>query len=286
MPSYSMRIADICIQLDTPFSVAIGEEISPFLQESTSICHSRILFQAEQSALPALPPEGRWIQDRYYTVSHGANTVFLRNAPDECPYALVTQVSDGFLCRYLPEFAPFFYDSADILNAIGMEALLLQQGGFLLHASLICWQGRGILFSAPSGTGKSTQADLWEAFMGSRTINGDRAGIRCVNGDWTAFGMPFAGTSGIFRNESAPVAAIVVLEQSQQNRICRLTAMEAIRKLLPECSCRRWDPCFMDPLLSLLLALVQQIPVYRLECRPDREAVQLLHDTITKEEIP
>ena len=285
MPCYNIKIADICIQLDTPFTVAIGEEISPFLCENADSCHYRILFRAEHSALPALPPDGRWVEDRYYTVFHGANAVFFRNAPDQCPYALVTQLSDGFLCSYLPEIEKFFYDSADILNMIGMESLLLQQDGILLHASLVYWQDRGILFSAPSGTGKSTQAALWERFMGSRTLNGDRAGIRCINGAWKAFGMPFAGTSGIYRNESTPIAAIVVLAQSTQNGIRRLAPMEAVRKLLPECSCRRWDSCFMDRLLSLLLVLVQQVPVYHLECRPDREAVQLLHDTITKEEI-
>ena len=168
---------------------------------------------------------------------------------------------------------------------IGLEALLLQQGGLLLHASLICWRSRSILFSAPCGTGKSTQADLWETFMGSRTLNGDRAGIRCNSGVWTAYGMPFAGTSGIYCSDCAPIAAIVVLGQSPQNTIRRLKPMEALRKLLPECSCRRWDPRFMDQVLSLLLAVVQQVPVYQLECRPDREAVELLYDTITKEEI-
>lgn len=285
MPYYSFEIADLRIQLDTPFPVAIGGELAPFLSESRASCHSRIVFRALEEPMPPLPPEGRWVQDRYYTDLNGSDAVFVRNGPDQPPYALITQLRDGCLCRYLPEFERFFYDSADILNVIGMEALLLRQGGLLLHAALIRWQSRGILFSAPSGTGKSTQADLWQTFMGSRTLNGDRAGIRCVNGAWTAFGMPFAGTSGIYRNESAPIAAVVTLEQGPQNRIRRLSPLEAVRKLLPECSCRRWDPGFMDETLSLLLSLVRQIPVYCLECRPDREAVQLLHDTITKEEI-
>lgn len=285
MPNYSFEIADIRIQLDTPFPVAIGAELLPFLAENSSSYDVRMVFCKQQGSMPSLPADGRWVEDRYYTACNGDNAVFIRNAPGQSPYALITRLSDGFLCSYLPEFERFFYDSADILNVIGMEALLLQQGGFLLHASLICWQNRGILFSAPSGTGKSTQADLWQTFMGSRTLNGDRAGIRCKGGVWTAFGMPFAGTSGIYRNESVPATAVVVLVQGNENSIRRLEPAQALRKLLPECSCRRWDSGFMDQLLSLLLDLVQQIPVYCLECRPDREAVQLLHDTITKEEI-
>lgn len=285
MPCYVLKIADICIQLDTPFTVTFSAETSPFLCENTDPCQYRIVFRAEQNTMPAVPEGGRWVQDRYYTVYNGTNAVFVRNGPSQSPYALITELPVGFLCRYLAEFEQFFYDSCDILNVIGMEALLLRQGGMLLHSSLIRWQNRGILFSAPSGTGKSTQAYLWNAFMGSQTLNGDRAGIRCVNSKWTAFGMPFAGTSGIYRNESVPITAIVVLGQGTQNCIRQLNPMEAVRKLLPECSCRRWDPHFMDQMLSLLLALVQQVPIYHLECRPDRESVQLLHDTITKEEI-
>ena len=95
--------------------------------------------------------------------------------------------------------------------------------------------------------------------------------------------MPFAGTSGIYRNESVPIAAIVTLAQGPENVIRRLRPMEAVRKLLPECSCRRWDSNFMNAMLDLLLQLVQEIPVYLLECRPDEGAVNLLHDTLVKD---
>ena len=59
-------------------------------------------------------------------------------------------------------------------------------------ASFIRWQGRGILFSAPSGTGKSTQANLWVQHQGAEVINGDRAALRQVGGRWQAFGLPYA----------------------------------------------------------------------------------------------
>ena len=284
MPCYTFNMAGICIQLDTPFSVAFGAETAPFLTQTHVHCQSCIVFRAE-TELPAVPKDGRWVQDRCYAVYDGSNAIFVRIGPDEAPYALITERPDGYLCRYIPEFEKSFYDCIDILNLMGMEGLLLRQGGMLLHASLVRWNNRGILFSAPCGTGKSTQAELWEACMGSDTLNGDRAGIRCVDGVWKAFGMPFAGTSRIYRNESAPIAAIVVLAQGAENRIQQLQPVAAVRKLLPECSCRRWDPQFMDQMLSLLFSLVQQIPIYHLECRPDRGAVHLLHDTITKEEI-
>ena len=97
--------------------------------------------------------------------------------------------------------------------------------------------------------------------------------------------MPFAGTSGIYMNTSTTVAAIVTLEQNNENKIRRLAPMEAIRKLLPECNCRRWDAAFMDHLLNLLVMLVQRVPIYLLQCRPDEEAVDVLFQRLKQEEL-
>ena len=284
MLCYIYDLTDLKIQLRTPFPLQIGEESQPFVTEGSTRCQIHVVFTAVEQ-LPELPEQGCWIEDRYYTARNGGNAVFVRNAFDLPPHVMVAETADGFSCQYLREYERCFLDSGDVLNLLGLENLLLSHGGLLLHASLIRWQGRGILFSAPCGTGKSTQASLWEQYLHSDTLNGDRAGIRCTGGVWRAYGMPFAGTSGIYRNESAPLSAIVVLAQGPENRIDRLTPMDAVRKLLPECSCRRWDRYFMEQLLAVLFSLVQQIPVYRLECRPDQDAVLLLRDTIIKDEI-
>lgn len=283
MPQYFYDLTDVKIQLHTPFPLQIGAESLPFLTEGTAACQIHIVFTATD-CLPDLPENGCWIEDRYYATLEGMKSVFVRNSCDSAPHAVLTETPTGFACQYLKEFERFFLDSGDLLNLLGLENILLSQGGILLHASLIQWQGRGIVFSAPCGTGKSTQAALWEKYLGSEVFNGDRAGLRCVDGRWIAYGMPFAGTSGIYRKESVPVSAIVVLAQGPENRIQRLQPMDAVRKLLPECSCRRWDRDFMDRILSILLLLVAQIPVYHLECRPDQDAVLLLRDTVIEDE--
>ncbi len=68
-----------------------------------------------------------------------------------------------------------------------------------------------VLFTAPSGTGKSTQAELWRKHRGASIINGDCTLIAEDDGVFTAFGFPFSGTSGIFENRKAPIAAVVYL---------------------------------------------------------------------------
>jgi hypothetical protein len=68
----------------------------------------------------------------------------------------------------------------------------------------------------------------------------------------------------------------VILRQAPQNRIRPLPVSEALRALLPEITAHRWDPSFMEKMLDMLAQLLQQVPAYCLECRPDHSAVQLL----------
>ena len=282
MYEYTLHIANLYIQLETPFEVQICTESQCFLSDSSASCNYRVTFQPTDD-LPTMPAVGRWVEDMYYTELDFSPAVYVRNYPGLPPYAVFQEKSDYIQCLYLSGSERRINETSSILNLIGLEKILLDNSAFLLHSSFIRYCGKGILFSAPCGTGKSTQADLWEKFRSSETMNGDRAGVRCMDGVWKAFGMPFAGTSGIYQNKSAPITAIVTLAQGPENVIRRLRPMEAVRKLLPECSCRRWDSDFMNEMLNLLLELVQQVPVYLLECRPDEGAVNLLHDTLEKD---
>lgn len=162
--------------------------------------------------------------------------------------------------------------------------MLTALGAVSLHSSFITHSGQAILFSAPSGTGKSTQAALWERYAGAEQINGDRSVIRCVDGVWTAFGFPFAGSSGIYKNKSAPIRAIVVLRQAPENAIERLGASEAFRLLYSETAIQRWNTQGHAAAVDLLIRLSAAVPVYRLCCTPDERAVQLLQQTLSSQE--
>lgn len=160
---------------------------------------------------------------------------------------------------------------------LGIERLLLQKDGFLLHASLIKYGGAGIAFSAPSGTGKSTQAELWETYREAEIINGDRAGIRRMqDGSWLAYGSPMAGSSGIVKNERVCLQAIVVLRQAKENEIERMKPSEAFKALYSETLLNKWDSDYMLKLTELLINAAKQLPVYLLKCRPEKSAVELL----------
>ena len=169
-----------------------------------------------------------------------------------------------------------------VLEAAGLFDIFADAGMLVLHSAYIVTRGgEGILFSGPSGIGKSTQAELWERFAGARTVNGDRALVRPV--ERTVGGVFYAGTSGICQNASAPVRAILLLEQAEENRIFRPRPQEAFARLLSQCAYYPWDGASAARMTELTAELLSAVPVYCLACRKDESAVRTLEDYLRRE---
>lgn len=167
-----------------------------------------------------------------------------------------------------------------VLNALGIEHLVVRQQGVILHASYVAWQGRGILFTAPSGTGKSTQAELWRELRGGEIINGDRAVIRLADGAVQAAGIPFSGSSCYCGNRTLPLAAIVYLQQTPQTTIRALHGFQAFRRVWEGCSVNTWDGTDMALASDTVQQAVSRVPVYLLACTPDESAVNALQQML------
>lgn len=174
-------------------------------------------------------------------------------------------------------------EGLDLASVLGQELLFIRNRRLLIHASFVGCSGRGILFTGPSGMGKSTQAGLWERYFGAEILNGDKTVLHVDGEQGTAWGSPYAGTSGIFRNESAPAAAIISLRQGKENTIRRLRGREALMELMPRMATAPWAGQWHLNAMDLAIQLVQQIPIYLLTCRPDRDAAELTKRTIFKE---
>lgn len=281
---YLYQITGIRVLCEIPFPVQTGAESADFFgsfpPESTA--DLKFIFRPTE-VLEDVPPDGHWEINRYYIEAEGVQRIYhcpIRELP---PYARVTWLGDSgktVYCDYVRGMESYMNHSHNLCDLLGLETLLLKYDGLLLHSSFIRWRGEGILFSAPSGTGKSTQADLWVKYEDAEILNGDRAGLRCCGRRWMAFGLPLAGSSYIFRNEAAPVSAVVTLAQGSVNRIRRLEPMEAFRRLYPETTIHQWHRSSAEKAVSLLMNLISQVPVFLLECRPDEEAVRLLKETI------
>lgn len=282
MESFHFRIADISIQMNVCFPLKMTEHYEPFLTAASEMPDEKITVSLTDS-LQDMPEPASWSRGKG-KIARDGREAFLYRLGDGKPYLMeVVNTTAERECLYATETNEQPDTIVKVFNNLGFENLLFRHQALILHCSFVRWNGRGILFSAPSGTGKSTQADLWEKFCGSETINGDRAGLRKIDNTWRAYGLPFAGSSGIYRNESAPISAIVLLEQGPSNQIYSMTPAQALRKLLPELTLHHWEPAFMDRALDLVLDLLGRVPAYHLVCRPNREAVELLKETITQE---
>lgn len=185
--------------------------------------------------------------------------------------------------RYLKEKESYIEYSRNLLEIINIEQILNNFNAFILHSSFINWNNKGILFSAPSGTGKSTQADLWEKYENAEIINGDKAGIRKMDGRWMAYGLPFAGTSGIYKNKKAEISHIIVLKQGKENKLTKLSPREAFVKLYSETIVHTWDKEFQENIINMITDVVQNVQIYQYECLPDKSAVDFLKEQIIKD---
>ena len=161
-------------------------------------------------------------------------------------------------------------------------AKLLEFNGFYLHSSAVALDGRAYLFSADSGVGKSTHTRLWKQVFGDRAqvFNDDKPALRYIDGSWYAYGTPWCGKDGININMKVPVAGICFLKRGEHNSIRPLNAKEALIRILPQTIYRFGKPRRADLLLTHINRLLERIPIFELENRPEPEAVLLSYETM------
>ena len=145
-------------------------------------------------------------------------------------------------------------------------------GGFLLHSSAVVYENKAYLFTAPSGTGKSTHTQLWlKNFEGSYILNDDKPAIKLEDGKVMAYGTPFSGKTDWNVNKCVTLQAICILGRGEKNEIEKVPPEEALFVILDQ-TCRPYDADKMDKLLTILDKVISEVPVYRLKCNIADEA--------------
>ena len=231
-----------------------------------------------------VPPTGGKIYDQPAFRVYRDGECLLRDVGEKSGAYLraIRQGRDGVL-SFRRDQMPQGITGKQLMNAIDLPHLLTIHSGFLLHASYIEWQGRAILFTAPSETGKSTQARLWCDHAGAELVNGDRAAVRIIDGEVYACGTPFSGSSPVRRNVTRPLAAIVYLSQAPENTITQLKGVRAFRRVWEGCTVNTWDRADVEQATKTVSEVVSRVPVYHLACTPDERAVELLKHTMEVE---
>lgn len=290
-------IADVPIRFITPAPLYVEPAFELYRSvpmDGAVTC----VFEQTDSILPPSPDSSEVFNDgmhRIFWSEQGARQYFYipyfgappaqQREPDL--YQILDDLSNREIHLYFrQEAAHYFATASGCFNAAKIERLLLPGNRLVLHASFIEWQGKAIAFTANSGVGKSTQADLWAKYEGAEIINGDRMAFGLRNGIMTGFGLPVAGSSGIFTNKAVPIQAVVLLGRSPISQVSRASTIGAIRDLLQQVTVNRWDQRFMMSVFNGLSQLLGQVPVYRLLATPDADAVNCLKQALAKEDDP
>ena len=166
-------------------------------------------------------------------------------------------------------------------SLLALERRLVQKNSMVLHCAYVEYKGEAILFSAPSETGKTTQANLWEKYRGSRTVNGDRSLLGKIDGRWTAQGWPVCGTSEVCFNETVPIRAVVMLGQAEENHVEKLSPGRAFPLLYSQITVNKWNMEDHIHTMDLIEDFLKKVPVYHLGCTISEEAVDCLERVLS-----
>ncbi len=206
-------------------------------------------------------------------------TVFRKREMGKYEGSLTKYDSKNFsVCEvfFTPKSFPVFMDERYFWTSVPLGQYLLAKKAVLMHASFIDIGGSAVLFSAPCGTGKSTQAELWRVHRNAEVINGDKAGVYIKDGEAFAGGIPFCGTSGICKNRDLPLKAIVLLSQGKENKVKHLKGIEALQGVIKNIYLDLLAPTEKQMCIDFVIELLSAVPVISLECTPDERAVEEL----------
>ena len=160
---------------------------------------------------------------------------------------------------------------------------LLEYDTILFHGSVIAVDGVGYLFTAKSGTGKSTHPRYWREVFGERAVmvNDDKPLLHIDNSEVTAYGTPYNGKHRLGTNTAVPLKAICILTRSEENHIEPVTRSQAYTMLLKQVN-RPADAEKMHKTLKLIDRLAENVRLYRLGCNMSPDAARVAFEGMNK----
>lgn len=199
---------------------------------------------------------------------------------EDVGYHKVEESGDGFIVT-IPQGVYPRLSLRQVLSMLPMESILMERGTLILHASFVLYKGHAIIFSGPSGIGKSTQGELWKAYADGVVVNGDRV-LLTPMGDGVQIDSHYlSGTSGICSNATAPLKAIVLLDQGPENCIRMPSALERFKRIICQLSYYPDNPDHRIRITGLAEKLLAVANVIHYTCRKDESAVHCLKEYLS-----
>lgn len=279
MKTYTLAIAGLRLLLEAETPLTFHRYLQPFLAEDEA---ERPDMTVRLSFRTPPKPSGELLFSDGRLAEYGTGDeiqrrflMWSRDPASEDNPALVFSGQNAAILYCPPERAKVFSDACELTPLLALERLFAQNSRLILHSAAVLHKNCAVLFSAPSGVGKSTQANLWVQRFGAEILNGDRCVIEQTEEGFVAHGSPYAGSSEICKRKSAPLKGIFVLRQAPENSVRALPPAEAFRRLFPQTVVNAWNAEQMQRVTDLLASVTTTLPVCELACRPDIAAAEL-----------
>lgn len=187
--------------------------------------------------------------------------------------------------------AVFYYDGSTQQEAVdelfyGFRAaffyLAALHGKYALHSASNYYQEKAWLYSASSGTGKTTHVKLWEKLYAVPVLNGDLNLLGMENDEVFVYGIPWCGTSGVYTTKKYPLGGIILLKRGTENRVCKLPQDERQLYTAQRMISPAWTEKQVDDSLLFAEKLSDRIPIRQLYCTQEPSAAAVMKEYIDK----
>ena len=181
------------------------------------------------------------------------------------------------------QYSDAYWETLAVYRKIAEK--LVQYDVMLFHGSAVAVDGIGYLFTAKSGTGKSTHTRLWREYFGDRAVmvNDDKPLLKITQNGVIAFGTPWDGKHHLNNNISVPLKAICILTRDKCNHIEMINKRMAF-PILCQQSYRPNDPTALSKTISLLDKLESFVELYQLGCNMELSAAAVAYSGMNKQE--
>lgn len=213
--------------------------------------------------------------------------VFCKDYKTDCDkFDITAQVTDDEIAKersLISGTTPAYAENICVYRNIAEQ--LPEYSRAVFHGAAITYKDMGVIFTAPSGTGKTTHIKLWHKYLKDnvKVINGDKPIIRIQDGTLTAFGTPWSGKEFFQNNISAKVFGICVLAQGKENKIKELSKQEAAAYLMHQIYLPKNASALSDT-LSMLDQIINSVPCYFAEIDMTEQAVKTTFEALLKTE--
>ena len=179
------------------------------------------------------------------------------------------------------EFPVSYLEYLAVYRKIAEE--ILNYRGLLLHGVLLECEGKGVLFGAKSGVGKSTHAALWKKLLGDKCtiVNGDKPLVRIIDGHVYAYGTPWNGKEGLHVNKRCELFSICFIERGEEN-VIREIGNKSLKLILSQTYMPKKDSAKMMATLDILDEILSRVKCYKLACNMDISAAQVAYEELIK----